>query len=332
MRRATIIIRNYNGEGLLRKYLPSVINALEQRSNKDEVIVVDDGSTDASCALIKKDFPQVKLLEIFPNSGSAMIPFNKAVRVAKHDVIISLDNDVYVEKDFINPLLTHFDNKKVFAVAGKIYNPDNNMSIESINYPIFYKGRLTYIVLGKQRENFNINNKREYIDFNNTIEIGYAPGNASAFNRKKLLILGGWDEIYKPIYCEENDICYRGWKKGWITLYEPNSVAYHYEHKTVQSMWDNNQMKIIKMRNLLCFNWRNLTDPDLLIQCISWAFLRFIFSFSKKDLLYAQAFLEALIKIPKLLKKRHNDKINIINKDRDILLYFNRIYNQYIPL
>jgi GT2 family glycosyltransferase len=67
MSRTAIVILNFNGEKLLREFLPSVL----LNSGDASVIVADNGSTDASREILTSEFPQVKLLLLDKNYGSA---------------------------------------------------------------------------------------------------------------------------------------------------------------------------------------------------------------------------------------------------------------------
>jgi hypothetical protein len=55
----------------------------------------------------------------------------------------------------------------------------------------------------------------------------YGCGGATAWDRKRFLMLGGFDSLYFPGYWEDVDLSWRGWKRGWRCLYEPRSVVYH---------------------------------------------------------------------------------------------------------
>src|SRR5262245_31821635 len=76
---ATIVIPNWNGKDLLEKYLPSVVDA-----GADEVIVVDNGSTDGSAAFVRDNFPQVRVLALETNLGFGG-GSNAGIRAAKTD-------------------------------------------------------------------------------------------------------------------------------------------------------------------------------------------------------------------------------------------------------
>jgi glycosyltransferase involved in cell wall biosynthesis len=80
--RVSVVVPNYNGERLL----PACLDALaRQTQSADEIVVVDDASTDGSCALIRRRYPQVRLLPLPANSGFCHAA-NAGLRAAQGDI------------------------------------------------------------------------------------------------------------------------------------------------------------------------------------------------------------------------------------------------------
>lgn len=99
----SIIIPNFNGENLLNKHMPDVINA----SNGAQIIVVDDASTDGSRELIKQSFPNVMLL-CLPKNLRFAAACNAGVKKASGEIIVLLNTDVSPKSDFLNYLVKEF--------------------------------------------------------------------------------------------------------------------------------------------------------------------------------------------------------------------------------
>jgi len=297
--KTSIIIRNYNGRELLARFLPSIMDAVHCRGDVDEVIIVDDGSTDGSSDFVTKEYPSIRLIKIIPNSGNSIIPVNVGVKAAKNDIVICLDNDVKVDKNFIAPLLKQFNKDDIFAVCSKIYNPLDGMRIESFNYPRFYKGRLT----GHFHKNDMLDKKPEH-----PAEVWYAPGNGVAYDKAKFLELEGLDPIFRPFYCEDMDVCYRAWKRGWRTICEPSSVTYHLSHKTIKKTMKADYFNIIRLKNQFVLTWKNLQDFKLIIKHIAWIFARLLLSLFKCDLIYLKGLYLASRQIPEVMHKRKRMK------------------------
>ena len=119
---ASVVIPNWNGRDLLERYLPSVIAALAGHPD-NEIIVVDNGSTDGSAAFVRQSFPQVKLLALDRNLGFGG-GSNAGFRAARNDIVVLLNSDMRVSPDFLPPLLEGFRDERVFAVSCQIFFRD----------------------------------------------------------------------------------------------------------------------------------------------------------------------------------------------------------------
>ncbi len=119
---ASVVIPNWNGKDLLEKYLPSVVTAL-QNNPANEVIVVDNGSTDGSAEFLQQRFPEVRRLALPVNLGFGG-GSNAGFRAAKNDIVVLLNSDMRVQPDFLAPLLSGFTDEKVFAVSCQIFLSD----------------------------------------------------------------------------------------------------------------------------------------------------------------------------------------------------------------
>jgi GT2 family glycosyltransferase len=117
---ASIVVLNWNGRALLEECLPSVIEAVRYDGNDHEILVVDNGSTDDSVNFIRDNFPEVKLVCLDKNyqfiGGN-----NLGIKEAKNDILVFLNNDMKVKKDFLRPLLDGFHDETVFAVSSQIF-------------------------------------------------------------------------------------------------------------------------------------------------------------------------------------------------------------------
>ncbi|HSU54532.1 MAG TPA: glycosyltransferase, partial [Candidatus Dormibacteraeota bacterium] len=117
---ASVVIPNWNGRDLLEKFLPSVVIALAAGHSDNEVIVVDNASTDSSVEFLRERFPGVRVLELRKNYGFGD-GSNRGFRAAKNDVVVLLNNDMQVEPDFLPPLLEPFADREVFSVSCQIF-------------------------------------------------------------------------------------------------------------------------------------------------------------------------------------------------------------------
>ena len=98
----SVIILNWNGEKLLKEFLPSVIANTQDR--EVEVIVADNGSTDASLEVLCRDFPNVKILTFDENLGFSG-GYNRAIAEVESEFVVLLNSDVETPPGWWQPLL-----------------------------------------------------------------------------------------------------------------------------------------------------------------------------------------------------------------------------------
>jgi GT2 family glycosyltransferase len=279
-KKVSIIIPNFNGKDLLAKNLPKVIEAQQNLNNHIiEIIVVDDASYDDSVAFLKKNFPNVKLIKHKKNRGFSY-SVNTGVRMAKGNYIVLLNTDVIPDKNFLESVLPHFDNSKVFAVSfhekgyawAKGYFKDGFISHEQ----------------GKETE-----------EVHNTF---WVSGGSGIFRRKYWMDLGGMDEkLLSPFYWEDIDLCYRAAKRGLILLWEPKSFVEH-KHESTISKLSKSYVQRIRERNELLFIWKNLSSINLFRKHVRGLFLRIV-----KHPGYIRIVLMALGKLKLVIKKRKKE-------------------------
>jgi O-antigen biosynthesis protein len=259
-KRFSIIVTNYNGCDLLRQYFGSVIDAASSCSDVAEIIVADDSSTDESVEYLRQTYPAVRVFTSDVNHGFA-VNANNAVRRSVGEVVVLLNNDLRVEKGFLNPLLPHFYDDRVFAVCMKSHLIRNQNIDETLASGKYNKGFVYATHPG-------INGHPRLSEDACTNFV--ACGGCSAFDRDKWLQLGGFDPVYHPFYWEDTDISYRAWKRGWIVLYEPRSRVYHWLHGTFEKIESMERIDTTVWRNQYLFFWKNISDYSLLIRHAIW--------------------------------------------------------------
>ena len=133
MKSISVIIPTYNNA----IYIERCLRSLEDQSidaNFFDIIVIDDGSMDNTSEIVKKKFPNVKLISRTENKG---LPFsvNEGLRSSKSTTIVRVDSDDYVHRNFLEYLLFFYDNNKTFQACACDYyitNKDGN-SLKQVN-------------------------------------------------------------------------------------------------------------------------------------------------------------------------------------------------------
>ncbi len=244
---AAIVIPNWNGRDLLEKYLPSVVAAAERVAGS-EVIVVDNGSTDGSADFIRERFPQVRVLALEKNLGFGG-GSNAGFRAAHHDVVVLLNSDMRVEPDFLQPLLDGFTDAQVFSVACQIFFSDPNKVREETGLTEFWW----------ERGSLRVRHRTEPT-IRELYPCAYGGGGSCAFDRRKFLELGGFDELLAPFYLEDTDLGYMSWKRGWKNLYQPASIVYHEHRGTIGRRFSDAYIQGVLKKNFLLFTWKNIHE------------------------------------------------------------------------
>lgn len=291
----SVIIPNYNGEGLLKSNLPKVIKYLSNA----ELIVVDDASTDSSCDLIIKEFKSIKLLKLNKNSGFAKA-VNRGVEAARGDFVILLNTDVTPKKNFLKQALDYFKNTDTFGVGFNDASHENGRVINrGRGGARFTRGFLTHFPLSTQK-GFTL----------------WVSGGSSIIDKKKFLELGGFDEVYSPYYWEDIDLCFRAWKKGYKCYFEPSiKVDHFHEAGSIKSTQSTFKIKSTAYRNQFLFVWKNIEDENLIFLHLLFLPYHFAKSIINLDYAFFSGFLLAIFNIPSLYLSSDKNQYNISDKE-----------------
>ena len=295
----SIVIPSWNGIDLLHKCLDSIYKLDEFKDSINEVVVIDDFSTDGTSEFVRERFPQVKLFRNKKNMGFGWT-CNRGVKEAANELIVLINNDIIVTRDFIRPLKEHFRDEKVFAVTPKLYGWDWKTFLWGMHMGRVQDG---YIRLWNEAETGN--SDRIYEPSPSI----FAIGGAMVFRRNDFLWLGGFDEIYRPNCWEDIDISYRAWKRGLKVIYEPKSLLYHKGRATLS--YERHK----EIKNELSFMWKNITDRDLLKEHFN-ALSRLLYQNRRP---FLRGFIWSLYYLPKTLTHRFKDRRYICVRDKKII-------------
>ena len=243
----TVVIPNWNGWDLLEKYIPSVIAALASNP-ANEILVVDNGSTDGSADFLRERFREVNVLALPENLGFGG-GSNAGFRQAKNDIVVLLNSDMRVAPDFLAPLLEGFRDPEVFAVSCQIFFSDPAKVREE-----------TGLTQGWWQDGSLRVRHRVDAAVDDLFPCFYGGGGSCAFDRAKFLELGGFDRLLEPFYLEDTDLGYMAWKRGWKVLYQPRSLVYHEHRGTIGKKFTPEFIQGVLRRNFLLFCWKNIHE------------------------------------------------------------------------
>lgn len=256
MTSVAVVILNYNGRDLLRKFLPSVI----QHSPTAHVVVVDNGSSDDSHAVVTKEFPSVTLIQISANLGFCG-GYNHALREIEADYNVLINSDVEVTAGWLDSLIKLLDeNPAAAAVQPKIlsYNKRNFFEyagaaggfIDSLGYP-FCRGRLFHSL------------EEDLGQYNDRREIFWASGACMIVRAKLFNEVGGFDEDFFA-HMEEIDLSWRLQRAGYKIFYEGASTVYHSGGSTLSA--SNPKKTYLNFKNGLSLLYKNLPENELAVK------------------------------------------------------------------
>jgi GT2 family glycosyltransferase/glycosyltransferase involved in cell wall biosynthesis len=244
---ASVVIPNWNGRDLLEKYLPSVADALAGNPD-NEIVVVDNGSSDGSADFVREHFPDVTLVALPRNLGFGG-GSNAGFRAARNDIVVLLNSDMRVAPDFLAPLLEGFRDPAVFAVSCQIFFTDPNKPREETG--------LTQAWWQDGGLRVTHRNDPAVTDL---FPCFYGGGGSCAFDRAKFLELGGFDPLLEPFYLEDTDLGYMAWKRGWKVLYQPRSIVFHEHRGTIGKKFTPEFIQDVLRKNFLLFCWKNIHE------------------------------------------------------------------------
>jgi GT2 family glycosyltransferase len=215
--RAAVIIVNWNG----RQYLERCLAALfAQPLEQAQVIIVDNGSTDDSCAWVATHFPQVQIMALPQNAGFA-VANNIGIRATTAPYVILLNNDTEVQLGWLEALIEPVDRDAAIGMcAARIILADRPDLIDSIGLRIDALGFA-----------WQVGREQPAGAFPNPIDVFGPSGAAALYRRVMLDQIGLLDEDFESYY-EDVDLAWRAQRAGWRCRYVPQAVVLHVHSAT----------------------------------------------------------------------------------------------------
>ncbi len=290
----SVVIPNWNGKHLLENCLPT----LKIQTFKDfEIIVVDNGSTDGSVEFVKKNYPEINLIELDHNTGFAPA-VNLGIKKSLGEFVLLLNNDTKVDSKCLEYLYkAAIKRKNVGMVAAKMLQMNDPKKIDSAGDYIDVVGHANNIGLGElDGEKFN---KEGYVFL--------VTGGGGLFKKEVFEKVGFLDDDYFA-YFEDVDLCLRAQMVGFKGWYEPKAIIYHL-HKATSNK-NKAFTEYLQFRNLTQTIIKNFPEK-LLLKDFNWLKIILVNLNTIRFLTTQGYFLEALkaegyiiANFFKLLKKR----------------------------
>ena len=255
MKKVSVVILNWNGVGMLQKFLPKVV---EYSVNQGvEICVADNASTDESVSYLQTNFPNVRLILLDKNYGFAE-GYNRALQQVEAEYVVLLNSDVEVTPHWLEPLVEYMDaHPEVAACQPKIRSERNKEYFEyagaaggyldKYGYP-FCRGRIFDVV------------EKDEGQYDTVSSVFWATGAALFIRLKDYWEAGGLDGRFFA-HMEEIDLCWRLRSRGRGIVCIPQSVVYHVGAATLKK--ENPRKTFLNFRNNLLMLYKNLPEKEL---------------------------------------------------------------------
>ena len=254
MDKTAIVILNWNGVKMLTRFLP---NVLDYSRDEATVYVADNASTDNSIEILKKHFPEVKIIVLEKNWGFAE-GYNKALEQINAEYYVLLNSDVEVPHHWLTPLIEFMDNhSEAAACQPKLLSESNRDAFEYAGACGGFIDRYGYPFCRGRMFNTVENDDGQY-DY--ATEVLWATGACMVIRAADFKQQGGFDARFFA-HSEEIDLCWRLRLSGRKIYCIPDSFVYHIGGGTLPK---NNPMKTyLNFRNNLTMLYKNLPDNEL---------------------------------------------------------------------
>lgn len=250
MKKATIIIPNYNG----LKFMEPCMAALERQTCQDfDLLVVDNGSTDGSVEWLKEHgIPSIFLPENTGFSGAV----NVGIKASKTPFVILLNNDTEAKEGYVEALIHEIERSpKIFSVSPKM--------IQLYHKELMDDGGDMYSIMGWA---YQRGVGQEIGRYNRACNVFSACAGAAIYRREIFEEIGYFDEMHFA-YLEDIDVGYRAKIAGYYNRYCPSAEIYHVGSGTSGSKY--NEFKVrLAARNNVYLNYKNMPGWQLLLNSV----------------------------------------------------------------
>jgi glycosyltransferase involved in cell wall biosynthesis len=207
----TVYIPCYN----TARFIEASIRALlGQTRPPDELLVIDDGSSDNSVELASR-FP-VRVIRHEKNKGLAAAR-NTAFENATHSLVGAIDADVLPDPTWLENLLEHFVDPRVAGVSGRLIEAHHTTPADA------WRAEQMTQDLGLKRIDIEQPSLRRLGGF------------GTIFRKEAVMSVGGYDEKFRTNY-EDVDLCTRLLASSHKLIFEPRAVAFHQRRDTIRSV------------------------------------------------------------------------------------------------
>jgi GT2 family glycosyltransferase len=225
--RLSVVVVSWNEIDELSRCLAAL--AAHPAGGGQEVIVVDNGSTDGTAEMVARRHPEHLLIRNPANRGAA-VARNIGMARARGRYIAIVDSDAYVHEGALERLCSLLDEDADVGMVGpKLLYEDGGLQESCRRVPS---------ILGVVAQRFPVGRladhraRRRYLmldaDHERTMDVVFVLGATMVFRRELLTRVGGFDARARYAgFLDDADLALRTWRAGWRVVYLPEAVATH---------------------------------------------------------------------------------------------------------
>ncbi len=249
MKRAAVIIPNYNG----KQFLETCLTSLRRQTVQDFVtVVIDNGSADGSVSYIREHFPEVRVRAFHDNTGFCHA-VNAGIEMTTEPYVILLNNDTECDPAFVQRLLAAMDAQpQAFSCGACMVSMQNPAILDDAGD--------FYTVFGWAYARGKDQPAEHYATAG---QVFSACAGAAVYRRSILEEIGLFDEHHFA-YLEDLDIGYRARIAGYVNLYEPSALVRHYGSGTSGTRYNSFKVKHAA-RNSVYVVYKNMPPVQLVL-------------------------------------------------------------------
>ncbi|MCR4614150.1 MAG: glycosyltransferase family 2 protein [Bacteroidaceae bacterium] len=256
MQKLSVVILNWNGADMLRRYLPSVI--CHSQMEGVEIVVADNASQDESLTVMREEFPGIRVVRLDQNYGFAE-GYNRALQQVEAEYYLLLNNDVEIRQDdWLQSMLQYMDtHTDVAACQPKIrwlvepqkfeYSGASGGYLDCYGFP-FCRGRILSAL------------ETDMGQYDTVVDVHWATGCSLLIRSKDYWAAGGLDGRFFA-HMEEIDLCWRLRIMGRRLVCIPQTTVWHLGGATLAV--GSPRKTYLNFRNNLLMLFKNLPEDDL---------------------------------------------------------------------
>lgn len=224
----SIIVVNWNAGPMIASCLNRIL--AELRSVNGECIVIDNASEVSDQELLRRQFPELHVIENASNLGFAKA-VNQGILTSRGRYVLLVNPDTFLSEGSIGSSLAFLDSRPEVGILGpRILNPDGSVQGSARAFPQFataFFGRTSFmsrLFPGNAFTRRQVLCLEEQLD--RPLAVDWVSGACMLIRREVLDDVGSFDERFF-LFWEDADICWRAHKRGWSVIYYPEVSAIH---------------------------------------------------------------------------------------------------------